>query len=61
MKVKVTQVHGGAVEVFQGSPEEVDAQLRVAYSWLEQYGQPDVKEDISRLGQTEALMVEVEA
>jgi hypothetical protein len=67
MIVKVANAHNGDAgrREYRGTPEQVQAQLLVAYPWLRRpnpYGpkNPTLMDDIQRLGSSQAFFVEVE-
>jgi hypothetical protein len=67
MTIKVFNAHNdsAAQREYRGTPEQVQAQLLVAYPWLRRptpFGpkNPTLTDDIQRLGQSQGLFVEVE-
>lgn len=64
MKLTVKHHYGDAVERFEGEPEQVHAQLRNRFPWLQQNAltliPPRLHDDIARVNETQAYSVEIE-
>ncbi len=64
MKVIIKHNYGGAVERFEGEPEQVHAQLSNRFPWLQQNEMTlmssRLNDDLAKLGETQAYSVEIE-
>jgi hypothetical protein len=60
MKVCVFNIYSDATQTFSGEPEQVRAQLNEAFPFLKRYNHASLQEDLVKLSQQQAYLVNVE-
>jgi hypothetical protein len=60
MKVKVFNIYSDATQTFSGEPEQVRAQLNASFPFLGRYKNTSLQEDLTKLSQQQAYMVDIE-
>lgn len=61
MIVVVRNLYSDKVSRFQGTPDQVQLQLRLQFEWLARRGGESLQDDIARLNAAQAYDVEVES
>jgi hypothetical protein len=61
MKIKVYNIYNNSTENFSGEPEQVRQQLNAAFPFLSRYKNASLQEDLTKLSQQQAYMIDIES
>lgn len=57
--VTVYECYSDQTENYQGTEDEVRQQLVQAHPWLANYGHVSLREDLNKLGQSQAFFIDI--
>ena len=60
MKVIIYSIYSGDTDTYQGEPDQIRNQLTAAYPFLKRYNNMSLQQDLRKLSEQQALMVNLE-